>query len=113
MTGKDLAQKKCEPCRGGIPPMEEKEAREYLKDAPGWALADDAKRISKEFKFETFPGAIDFVNRVAEVAEDQGHHPDLHIHYNKVEAELWTHKIDGLHENDFIMAAKLDELAGD
>ncbi len=107
----ELTKKKCLPCRGGIPPMEPERAREYLAATPGWSLSQNARRISKRFSFATFPDAIAFVQRVAELAEGEGHHPDFEIHYNKVDAILWTHKIDGLHENDFIMAAKINELA--
>lgn len=107
----ELTQKKCVPCRGGIPPMEPDRAREYLPAAEGWSLSENVRRISKRFSFPTFPDAIAFVNRLAELAENEGHHPDLEIHYNKVDVVFWTHKIDGLHENDFIMAAKTNELA--
>lgn len=92
--------------------MEPDRAREYLAQTPGWSLNDEADRISRSFRFESFPAAIDFVNRVAELAEREGHHPDLEIHYRDVKVVLYTHKIDGLHENDFIMAAKIDQLAG-
>ena len=91
--------------------MEPERAREYLAVTPGWSLSENARRISKRFSFPTFPDAIAFVERVAELAETEGHHPDFEIHYNKVDAILWTHKINGLHENDFIMAAKINELA--
>jgi 4a-hydroxytetrahydrobiopterin dehydratase len=104
----ELAQKKCVPCRGGIPPLEPERAREYLARVPGWTLSEDARRISKRFTFKSFPDAIAFVNEVAEVADSEGHHPDIAIHYREVELVLYTHKIGGLHENDFIMAAKID-----
>ncbi len=112
MQEKELTQKKCVPCRGGIPPMEADKARDYIAATPGWKLADNTTRISRKFEFATFPKAIDFVVRVAELAEDEGHHPDFEIHYNKVDIILWTHKINGLHENDFIMAAKINGLTG-
>lgn len=113
MNDNDLASKTCEPCRAGIPPLDAERARQYLEATPSWTLSEDATRISKRFRFAAFPEAIVFVNQLAELAEKEGHHPDLHIHYNEVEAVLWTHKIGGLHENDFILAAKIDRLVGD
>lgn len=108
MDTKDLLKKKCVPCEGGAEPLTEGEAREYMKEVPGWTLSEDGKKISKEFKFKDFIGAINFVERVADVAEMEDHHPDIHVHYNKVILELWTHAIGGLSENDFIVAAKVD-----
>jgi len=75
---------------------------------PGWMLDEKGQKISKEFKFKDFIGAINFVNYIAEIAESEGHHPDIKINYNKVLLELWTHAIGGLSENDFIVAAKID-----
>jgi 4a-hydroxytetrahydrobiopterin dehydratase len=111
MKAEQLREKKCVPCRGGIPPMEPEQAREYAAATPGWSLSDDSRRISRQFTFPTFPAGIAFVQRVADLAEEEGHHPDFEIHYNNVNIILWTHKIGGLHENDFIMAAKISELA--
>lgn len=106
---KDLLKKKCVPCEGGdIDPFTPEEARNYLADIPGWDLNDSGKQISKEYKFIDFIGAINFVNLVADIAEMEGHHPDIYIFYNKVKLELWTHAIGGLSENDFIIAAKID-----
>ena len=105
-----LASRQCVPCRGGVPTLTLREAEELRRDTPEWTLARDAKRLVRRFEFADFRSAIDFVNRVADVAEEQGHHPDIAIHWNVVELVLWTHKIDGLHENDFILAAKIDEL---
>lgn len=108
---KDLLKKKCVPCeKKGMKPMEREEAQDYVDESYGWALSADAKRISKEYKFADFIGAINFVERVADVAEEEGHHPDIHIHYNKVTLELSTHAIDGLSVNDFIVAAKVDAM---
>jgi 4a-hydroxytetrahydrobiopterin dehydratase len=112
MDAETLRGKKCVPCRGGTPPLTAEQAREYLAGTPGWTLSEESTRISRQFTFPTFPRAIEFVQRVAELAEEQGHHPDFEIHYNKVNIILWTHKIGGLHENDFIMAARIGELAG-
>ena len=105
----NLLKKKCIPCeKKGIKPFEREQAEDYLAQISGWTLDEKFKMISKEFKFKDFIGAINFVERVADVAEMEGHHPDIHIHYNKVLLELWTHAIGGLSENDFIVAAKID-----
>lgn len=107
----ELAEKKCVPCRGGIPPLAAEEARKLSAQTPKWTLNDAVNRLSREVVFKNFKEAMRFVNHVAELAEAEGHHPDFQIHYNKVTLELWTHKIGGLHENDFILAAKVDALA--
>lgn len=104
----ELANKRCAPCEGGVPPLKKDEAERLLGQIEGWSLGD--KRISKEFSFKRFPDAIAFVNRVAGLAESEGHHPDIHIHYSRVRFEIWTHAIGGLSENDFILAAKIDAL---
>lgn len=106
----NLLKKKCAPCEGGVKAFSRKEAEVFFPQVSGWMLDKDAKKISKEFKFKDFIGAINFVNNVADIAESEGHHPDIHIHYNKVLLELSTHAIDGLSENDFIMAAKIDAM---
>jgi len=106
----DLAGKTCVPCRGGVPTLTESQARAFLADTPNWELQEKATRLHRRFEFEDFKKAIEFVNRVAEIAEEQGHHPDIAIHWNKVDLLLWTHKIGGLHENDFILAAKINKL---
>jgi 4a-hydroxytetrahydrobiopterin dehydratase len=105
-----LASRKCVPCRGGVPTLSPGEADELRRDTPGWSLAENGTRLVRRFEFADFRSAIDFVNRVADLAEEQGHHPDIAIHWNKVELVLWTHKIGGLHENDFILAAHIDRL---
>jgi 4a-hydroxytetrahydrobiopterin dehydratase len=106
-----LARKTCTPCRGGIPPLTREEAQALRAQAPEWALLDDARRIERRFAFEDFAQAFAFVSRVAELAEDEGHHPDVTFGWGYAVVSLYTHKIKGLHENDFIMAAKIDELA--
>jgi 4a-hydroxytetrahydrobiopterin dehydratase len=108
-----LAAKNCVPCRGGVPPLSERDARELLGGTPGWSLEEGATRLTRRFEFEDFVEAIKFVNRVADLAEEQGHHPDISIHWNKVDLTLWTHKIGGLHANDFILAAKVNRLLED
>ena len=105
-----LAAKSCAPCRGGIPPLTEAAARELASRTPGWSLAEAGTRLTRRFEFRDFVAAMQFVNRVADVAEEQGHHPDIAIHWNTVDLTLWTHKVGGLHENDFILAAKINSL---
>lgn len=105
----NLAKKKCVPCEaGGVEPFGQEESEKYLAQVPGWALSEEAKKISRGYKFKDFVQAMDFVKKVAEIAEGEGHHPDINISYNKVKLELTTHAIGGLSENDFILAAKID-----
>ena len=107
----NLLQKKCIPCEGrGINPFTRDEVKDYLAQVSGWTLDKNAKKISKEFKFKNFVEAMKFVEQVADIAETEGHHPDIHIHYNKVLLELSTHAIGGLFENDFILAVKIDAI---
>ena len=106
-----LTQKTCVPCQGGIPPLTADEAKGYMDQVPGWVLSDDADRISKNFEFRDFVGALDFVNRVGALAEEEGHHPDIYFGWGYADITFFTHKIKGLHENDFIMAAKVNALA--
>jgi 4a-hydroxytetrahydrobiopterin dehydratase len=104
----DLTKKKCKPCEGGVPPLGKEEVKKLLGEVRSWTL--NGKTIEKEFSFKDFVAAMKFVNQVAEIAEEEGHHPDLFIHYNRVKVILWTHAVDGLTENDFIEAAKIDVL---
>jgi len=106
----DLKQKHCVPCEGGMPPLTHEQIAHYAPQTPDWKIVDDRK-ITKEFKFKDFMAAISFINEVAEVAESEGHHPDIYIFYNLVRFELTTHAMKGLSENDFILAAKIDALA--
>lgn len=103
-----LAEQKCVRCTEGAVPLSRMEAEELAKEIPSWILKDNA--IEREFIFKDFRAAIDFVDKVAEIAEAEGHHPDISINYNKVLLKLWTHKIGGLSRNDFIMAAKVDRV---
>ena len=103
-----LADKKCVPCRKDAPRLSPIEAAKLARETPEWTLNGTWDRIAREFTFKDFDAAMKFVNKVAGLAEEVGHHPDFVIHYNKVELVLWTHKIGGLHENDFILAAKID-----
>ncbi len=106
-----LAEKTCTPCRGGVPPLTPEEAEGYRAQAPDWALLDGATRIERRFRFKDFRAAFAFVARAAELAEAEGHHPDIGFGWGYAVVSLRTKKIKGLHENDFIMAAKLDRLA--
>lgn len=110
MNGMDLLNKKCVPCEDGTQPMTKEESQKYLAEILGWGVIEDGKKISKEFVFPDFVQAIQFIDKIAEVAEQEGHHPDLHISYSKVRIELWTHAIGGLSENDFILAAKISAI---
>lgn len=103
----NLADKKCVPCEGGVPPMKQEEIKKFLTEIAGWSVSGDAK-ILREFKFKDFKASMAFINKVAELAEAEGHHPDIYISYNKVGLELFTHAVGGLTENDMILAAKIN-----
>jgi 4a-hydroxytetrahydrobiopterin dehydratase len=105
----DLASQTCVPCRGGVPPMKGSELAQIQKLVPQWKVVNE-HHITRAFTFPDFKEALAFVNRVGEVAEKQGHHPDIMLAWGKVEITMWTHKIDGLTQSDFIMAAKIDQL---
>lgn len=106
----DLKEKKCVPCEGGVPPLGEKDIRELLEQLPpDWKVTDN-KKISKSFPFENFKRGMAFAQEIARVAELENHHPDICISYKEVSVELSTHAIDGLSENDFILAAKIEDL---
>ncbi len=107
----DLSQKHCVPCESWTPPKTREEAQKLLKDLKGWKLDDkDILKITKNFEFKDFKETMTFINKVADVAESEGHHPDIYIFYNKVTLALTTHFIKGLSDNDFILAAKIDKL---
>jgi len=107
----DLKSKNCIPCSGKEPKLTPDQIGSYLNQVRGWKLEDNPDKITKVFIFENFTNAINFVNKVANLANEEGHHPDICVYsFNKVKLELWTHKIEGLHENDFILAAKVDQL---
>ena len=105
-----LTQKRCVACEAGTPPMSLEEATRMAEQLPGWELKPDEQKLVRRFKFKSFKEAMAFVNRVAGLAEEEGHHPDIYISWNRVRLELTTHAIKGLSENDFIMAAKINEL---
>ncbi len=104
-----LADKKCVPCRGGVPPLSGKDLELLAKQVPHWKVVD-AHHITRAFTFPDFRQALDFVNKVGAIAEEQGHHPDILLSWGKAEVTTWTHKINGLTESDFILAAKIDRL---
>ena len=105
----ELTQKKCRPCEGYEKPMDETAITNYISQVKGWEVGENRK-IKKDFKFKNFKEVMNFVNKVADLAELEQHHPNIYIFYNHVKFELSTHAIGGLSENDFIMAAKIDEL---
>ncbi|MBI3072509.1 MAG: 4a-hydroxytetrahydrobiopterin dehydratase [Deltaproteobacteria bacterium] len=106
----DLKSKRCVPCEGGVPKLAGETVCALLRDVSGWTETDD--KIHKAFTHKNFVEAMAFVNRVAEVAEAEGHHPDFCVHYSRVDVTIWTHAVGGLTENDFILAAKIDALSG-
>jgi len=106
----DLASKTCVPCRGDTPPLKGEELEELSSQLPDWEVVEE-HHLKKTFRFKNFREALDFVGRVGEVAEEQGHHPDITFGWGKAEITVFTHKIDGLTESDFILAAKANELA--
>lgn len=106
---RSLASRQCVPCRGGVPPMRGQEIKEFLNELSGWEVVEE-HHLSKAFKFGDFREALSFVNRVGELAEAQGHHPDISFGWGYAEIKIWTHKIDGLSESDFILAAKMDAM---
>jgi len=106
----NLTSKHCVPCRGGVPPVQGEELEQLKAQVPGWQVVN-GHHLTKTFNFPDFRTALDFVNRAGAVAEEEGHHPDLLLSWGKVEVRTWTHKIDGLTESDFILAAKIDQIS--
>jgi 4a-hydroxytetrahydrobiopterin dehydratase len=106
----ELALKECVPCKGGVPPLKGKELAKLAEElGPAWRVVDE-HHLEREFKFENFRQALTFTNKVGELAERQNHHPDIYLAWGKVKLTLWTHKIDGLTESDFVFAAKVNPL---
>jgi 4a-hydroxytetrahydrobiopterin dehydratase len=106
-----LTSKHCTPCEGGVPPLNRDQVRQFQAAVPQWQLTADGQRIRREWRVKNFLTGLDFFNRVGRLAEEEGHHPDLHlVGYRNVAIEIWTHAINGLSENDFILAAKIDQL---
>lgn len=110
-TAEELARKKCRPCEGGVPPLTREEVEAHRASVPSWRVTEDGRRIRREWVVTNFLAGMDFFTKVAAIAEEDGHHPDLHLTgYRNVAIELWTHAIGGLSENDFILAAKIDQV---
>lgn len=112
-----LHEKRCVPCEGGMPPLDAESTKKLLHEVSGWRLSGgdagagaEPAKISKQFNFADFLGAMAFVDKMAALAEEEGHHPDFCVHYSRVDVTLWTHAVKGLSENDFILASKLDAL---
>jgi 4a-hydroxytetrahydrobiopterin dehydratase len=104
-----LAEKSCVSCHGGVPPLTSEQIAVLLPDVQGWNVVDN-HHLVKNYKFRNFTEALGFVNRVGAIADEQNHHPDISLAWGKVKIEIWTHKINGLTESDFIFAAKVDEI---
>jgi 4a-hydroxytetrahydrobiopterin dehydratase len=105
-----LSKRKCVPCEGDVPPLTEAEALELNRELNDWTLIDGAQLLAKSFRFPDFKQTMEFVNKVAAIAEEEGHHPDMTVSYGGATVELMTHAIGGLSENDFIVAARIDEI---
>jgi 4a-hydroxytetrahydrobiopterin dehydratase len=105
----ELAGKTCVPCRGDVPPLKGEKLEELSRQVPDWEVVDE-HHLGRKFRFKNFREALDFVNRVGELAEEQAHHPDIELGWGRVGITIFTHKIDGLTESDFILAAKVDRL---
>lgn len=104
----DLSNKHCVPCKGGVPPLQGKPLELLLRQlGSGWKVAD-GHHLEKEFSFKNFVDALTFTNQLGEIAEQEGHHPDIYLTWGRVKIQIWTHKINGLSESDFILAAKFD-----
>ncbi|MGF7173479.1 4a-hydroxytetrahydrobiopterin dehydratase [Azospirillum doebereinerae] len=111
MAQEDLAARRCEPCRGGVPPMDRGMAEDYLVQVPGWTLKDQPMRIERDFRLPDFAQAQAFAAQVGDLCEAEGHHAEIHYGWGHCTVAFWTHKIKGLHENDFVMAAKVNGIA--
>jgi 4a-hydroxytetrahydrobiopterin dehydratase len=110
----ELTQKRCVPCEGGVPVLKSSEVQKFLKEVPGWKVTEDGKRIHREWQVKDFVHGLELFRKVGQIAEEEGHHPDLHlVGYRNVIIEIWTHAIGGLSENDFILAAKINQLMAD
>src|SRR5262249_20259846 len=107
----ELAAKTCVPCRGGVPPLKGTALTDLAKQVPHWQVVNE-HHLTRSFTFPDFRQALDFVNQVGAIAEEQGHHPNILLTWGRAEITIWTHKIDGLTESDFILAAKIDQLQG-
>ncbi len=111
-THSELSAAKCTACQGGIPPMTRSEAEKYLAETPGWELRDESTKLRRKFTFGNFMDALFFAQKIGELCEQEGHHPDISMGWGYCTVVFQTHKINGLHQNDFIMAAKVNDMAG-
>lgn len=110
-TETSLVHKKCVPCEGGVPPLSAEEAGRLIAEVPSWSITADGRRIRRTWVARNFLAGLKFFEKVGELAEEEGHHPDLHLEgYRNLAVEIWTHAVGGLTENDFILAAKIDQL---
>jgi 4a-hydroxytetrahydrobiopterin dehydratase len=113
-----LRSKKCVPCEGGVSPLTDNEIEILMPHVDRWEVTETSqqdgavKTLQKRFQFKDFRAAMSFLREIEELAESEGHHPDFCVHYNKIDFTIWTHAISGLHENDFILASKIDALRG-
>lgn len=107
-----LSDRRCVPCNKGEPPLTVEKARALSQQVPQWTLSEYATRLRRRYRFDDFQQALAFVNTVGELAEEEGHHPEIRFGWGHAEIEIWTHKIDGLHQNDFILAARIDARSG-
>ena len=105
----ELAERQCVPCRGGVPPMKGEQINEMSSQLPDWQVVNE-HHLQRNYRFKDFRETLNFVNRVGELAEEQGHHPDICFGWGKADLTIWTHKIEGLTESDFVLAAKIDKL---
>jgi 4a-hydroxytetrahydrobiopterin dehydratase len=105
----ELAERQCVPCRGGVPPLKGEGIENFLRQLRGWQVVNE-HHLQRTYPFKDFRESLQFVNRVGELAEEQGHHPDICFGWGKADVTIWTHKIDGLTESDFVLAAKIDKL---
>ena len=106
----ELAEKRCVPCRGGVPPLKGEDIQKLQPQVPDWQVVNE-HHLERTYRFADFVTALAFVNRVGAIAEQEGHHPDLYLSWGKVDVRIWTHKINGLTESDFILAAKIDRVS--
>jgi 4a-hydroxytetrahydrobiopterin dehydratase len=111
LEASSLAAKSCTPCRGGIPPLTPEEVATHQRETPEWSVQDEARRLERTFKFKNFAEAFAFVQQAADLAESEGHHPDIELGWGRAAFRLTTHAASGLTRNDFILAAKIDQLA--
>ena len=111
VEARGLRDQKCVPCEGGAPRLGPREVARLCREVPSWKLVE-GKKLHRRLDFDDFVTLMEFVNEMATLAEDEGHHPDFAVHYDKLDVDIWTHAIGGLSENDFVLAAKIDHMLG-